>query len=151
MKMTVTKEFTFDAAHHLTKYYGKCERIHGHTYKLLVTVSGEIQKNDMIIDFIILKRVVNKHILQYLDHHDLNEILDNPTTESLALWIWKKLENLEQLLLEEVEDPNLDEEIKKYLMSNDQIDKSHAKENTKIKLEKITLHESLTSFVTLSK
>lgn len=148
MQITVTKEFEFDAAHHLTKYYGKCERVHGHTYKLLVTVSGELSSNDMLIDFIILKRVVKKHILDYLDHHDLNTIFSNPTTEIVAIWIWDKLKNIEQLLLQELEDPNLDDEIKSYLTSNDQIDKST--QNNKIRLTQIQLYESKTSFVTLS-
>lgn len=148
MQITVTKEFEFDAAHHLTKYYGKCERVHGHTYKLLVTVSGELSSNDMLIDFIILKRVVKKHILDYLDHHDLNTIFSNPTTELVAIWIWDKLKNIEQLLLQELEDPNLDDEIKSYLTSNDQIDKSA--QNNKIRLTQIQLYESKTSFVTLS-
>jgi 6-pyruvoyltetrahydropterin/6-carboxytetrahydropterin synthase len=147
MQITVTKEFEFDAAHHLTKYYGKCERVHGHTYKLLVTISGELSSNEMLIDFIILKRVVKKHVLDYLDHHDLNTIFENPTTEKVALWIWDKLENIENLLKQELDDPNLDNEIKSYLTSNEDIDKSD--QNTKIKLQEIKLYESATSHVTL--
>lgn len=149
MQITVTKEFEFDAAHHLTKYYGKCERVHGHTYKLLVTVSGELSNNDMLIDFIILKRVVKKQVLDYLDHHDLNTLFDNPTTEKVALWIWGKLENLDSLLIEELDDPNLDAEIKSYLTSTENIDKSN--QNNKISLKEIKLYESKTSYVTLSK
>jgi 6-pyruvoyltetrahydropterin/6-carboxytetrahydropterin synthase len=148
MQITVTKEFEFDAAHHLTKYYGKCERVHGHTYKLQVTLSGEMGANDMLIDFIILKRIVKKHVLEKLDHHDLNQIFDNPTTEKVALWIWEQLEPIEKLLIQELDDPNLDNEIKSYLTTQDQIDKSS--ENTKIKLTQIKLYESATSFVTLS-
>lgn len=149
MQITVTKEFEFDAAHHLTKYYGKCERVHGHTYKLLVTVSGNLGKNDMILDFIILKRVVKKHVLNHLDHHDLNQLFENPTTELVAIWIWNKLENLEELLKEELNDPNLDSEIKQYLQTQDSIDKSS--ENVKITLEEVKLYESKTSFVTIKK
>jgi 6-pyruvoyltetrahydropterin/6-carboxytetrahydropterin synthase len=149
MQITVTKEFEFDAAHHLTKYYGKCERVHGHTYKLLVTVSGNLGKNDMILDFIILKRVVKKHVLNHLDHHDLNQLFENPTTELVAIWIWNKLENLEELLKEELNDPNLDTEIKQYLQTQENIDKSS--ENVKITLEEIKLYESKTSFVTIKK
>lgn len=147
--MTITKEFDFDAAHHVTKYYGKCERVHGHTYKLLVTVTGDMGENDMIIDFIILKRVVKKHVLEHLDHHDLNTVIDNPTTENLALWIWDKLKNLDQLLIEELDDPNLDSEIKKYLTTQDNIDKSQ--QHDKIELVEIKLYESATSHVTLTK
>lgn len=147
--ITVTKEFTFDAAHHLTDYYGKCEHTHGHTYKLHVTLSGPVQKNGMVVDFVILKRVVKKHVLDYLDHKDLNDLLPNPTAENIANWIWQKLENIEQLLTEELNDPNLGEEIKKYLQNYDgNIEKTG---HTGIQLVKIQLWETATSFVTITR
>jgi len=49
--MLVTKDFNFDAAHFLTKYHGKCEHLHGHTYKLRVTVEGRVQENGLVLDF----------------------------------------------------------------------------------------------------
>jgi len=150
---SVTKEFTFDAAHHLTKYYGKCEKPHGHTYRLLVTISGPIGQNGLLIDFVILKRIVTKHILDHLDHNDLNTILENPTAENIALWIWNKLSPLNQLLTEELEDPNLDAEIKKFLIEgaqNEAIEKStELQKSVKIQLEQIQLYETPTSCVTL--
>lgn len=50
--MLLKKIFTFDAAHHLTKYHGKCERPHGHTYKLVVTLEGEPDGEDMVLSLI---------------------------------------------------------------------------------------------------
>ena len=50
--MFVLKEFEFDAAHYLPEYNGKCERLHGHTYKLVVKVEGTPDKEGMVIDFI---------------------------------------------------------------------------------------------------
>ncbi len=149
MRIKVTKEFTFDSAHHLTKYYGKCEHPHGHTYRLLVTLSGEVQDNGLVVDFIILKRIVKKHVLDLLDHKNLNDIIDNPSSERIALWIWDKLEDIESLLKEEIEDPNIDEEIKKYLSEEGELDKSEI--GKQIQLEEIKLFETATSHVTLNR
>ena len=90
--MLVTKEFKFDAAHHLTKYHGKCENVHGHTYKLQVTVEGDLNEDDLVLDFCELKEIVNKNVLNNLDHTDLNEMFENPSTELVAKWIWEKVE-----------------------------------------------------------
>lgn len=90
--MILIKEFEFDAAHHLTKYHGKCERPHGHTYKLVVKLEGTPDEDDMVYDFVKLKRLVKDEILSHLDHHDLNDLLENPSAECIAVWVWDRLE-----------------------------------------------------------
>lgn len=69
--MKVTKEVTFDSAHMLSNYSGKCQNLHGHTYKLQVTVEGPIaaegNEECMVVDFNNLKRVINS-ITEYFDH-----------------------------------------------------------------------------------
>lgn len=98
-KMFVTKIFTFDSAHNLTGHPGSCENLHGHTYKLEVTVSGTLSDNGMVVDFQDLKTVVEKNIIQKLDHQYLNEIIPTRTTcENISLWIWKELEPYIELL-----------------------------------------------------
>lgn len=70
----LTKEFTFEAAHMLEGYDGLCREIHGHSYRLFVTVKGEPQsdldspKLGMVMDFGVLKRIVNEQIVERLDH-----------------------------------------------------------------------------------
>lgn len=70
----LTKEFTFEAAHMLEGYDGLCREIHGHSYRLFVTVKGEPQtdpdspKLGMVMDFGVLKRIVNEQIVDRLDH-----------------------------------------------------------------------------------
>ncbi|RKX41643.1 MAG: 6-carboxytetrahydropterin synthase QueD [Thermotogae bacterium] len=91
--MLISKEFTFDAAHRLMKYKGKCENLHGHTYKLRVTVKGEPNDEGIVIDFLHLKKVVEENVVAYLDHSYLNDILEQPTAENLARWIWEQLVN----------------------------------------------------------
>ena len=68
MKLRVTKEFTFDAAHALRNYDGPCRNIHGHTYHLSITVRGEVAKDGFVIDFNFLKEKISKLIIQKLDH-----------------------------------------------------------------------------------
>ncbi len=91
--ITITKEFTFDAAHRLQRpdlsesrnrdIYGKCCALHGHTYRLQVCISGEIDASGMILHFSDLKQLVKEKIIARYDHsllNDLEEYRDCPTT-----------------------------------------------------------------------
>ncbi len=70
----VTKEFRFEAAHALTGYDGVCKNIHGHSYELSVTLTGnpihrnDSPKNGMVIDFNDIKKIVKKDIIDHFDH-----------------------------------------------------------------------------------
>ena len=74
MNLRVTKIFDFETAHALWGYDGKCKNIHGHSYKLTVSISGDVindnnhVKNGMIIDFSDLKQIVNTNIIDHFDH-----------------------------------------------------------------------------------
>lgn len=87
----VTKEFTFEAAHKLNNYNGKCANLHGHTYKLRVTTKGPIRKNGMTIDFVTLKQIVGEKILDRVDHTYLNDFIEQPTAENIVVWFWEIL------------------------------------------------------------
>jgi len=89
--MRLCREFYIDAAHYLPDYDGKCENLHGHTYKLEVVVEGKIKKDGMVMDFGRIKEVVDSEVVEELDHKQLNEIIDNPTAENLVEWICKRL------------------------------------------------------------
>jgi 6-pyruvoyltetrahydropterin/6-carboxytetrahydropterin synthase len=89
--MRISKEFTFDSAHFLKEYKGKCERLHGHTYRLRVTIEGAIQKNGMVMDFHKIKTIVESRVLEDLDHHNLNEVIDQPSAENICVWVWDRL------------------------------------------------------------
>jgi 6-pyruvoyltetrahydropterin/6-carboxytetrahydropterin synthase len=84
MKLGVVTEF--DAAHLLPGYQGKCARLHGHTYQVEIVVEGEVGEDGFVMDFYQLKKIIAK-ALQDLDHSYLNDILPNPTAETIARWI----------------------------------------------------------------
>lgn len=95
--MIVCKMFTFDAAHYLPNYDGKCRNLHGHTWKLEVAVSNkelirEGSETGMVVDFAKVKGLVKARIIDRLDHTLLNDTVENPTCENLLLWIWDSLQ-----------------------------------------------------------
>lgn len=82
--ISVTKIFTFDAAHCLPFHKGKCKEVHGHTYKLEVTVTGPMDENEILIDFSDLKSIVNEQIVDKYDHKMLNDFFTYPTAEHMV-------------------------------------------------------------------
>jgi 6-pyruvoyltetrahydropterin/6-carboxytetrahydropterin synthase len=117
-KVRVSKEFHFEMAHALWNYDGLCRHIHGHSYKLIITIIGEPiddsndQKLGMVLDFADLKVVVKEPVVDYFDHSlvinrgaenylpdEPNEMYDKvhlmdfqPTCENLVLYIAEKVE-----------------------------------------------------------
>ena len=90
--VSVTKEFTFDSCHQLKEYVGACARLHGHTYKLQVTVEGELDKIGMVVDFKELKAYVDGMIIKSLDHYNLNDKLwFNTTAENMVVYFFELL------------------------------------------------------------
>ncbi len=108
-KLRVTKEFSFEMAHALRNYDGKCENIHGHSYHLSVTIAGRVKEvtdspdDGMVVDFGVVKKIVHEHVLDVFDHalvlYDKDERVDTirsigtkviltpyqPTAENLIL------------------------------------------------------------------
>lgn len=100
--MEIYKEFHFEAAHRLPHVPEghKCARLHGHSFHVRLCAEGDApEPAGWVMDFAELKASF-KPILEQLDHHYLNDIpgLDNPTSENIARWIWKKLKPLVPLL-----------------------------------------------------
>ena len=96
--MEIFKEFTFESAHRLpfVPQGHKCGRLHGHSFKVAIQLSGEIDASTgWIRDFSEIKAIF-KPLYEVLDHNYLNDIpgLENPTSEVLATWIWQQLKPL---------------------------------------------------------
>jgi 6-pyruvoyltetrahydropterin/6-carboxytetrahydropterin synthase len=88
-------ETTFSAAHQLKGYMGKCERLHGHNWKVQVHVIAEkLNEIDIAMDFHDLKRLTNE-VVSTLDHTVLNDIFPftekNPSSENIAKWVYDSL------------------------------------------------------------
>jgi 6-pyruvoyltetrahydropterin/6-carboxytetrahydropterin synthase len=94
----VTVESGFSAAHRLRDYEGACERLHGHNYRVAVTVRGEaVGISGMLVDFKGVRGTLGR-VLDKLDHICLNEDVEdfgegglNPTAENIAKWIFDRL------------------------------------------------------------
>ena len=85
---TLTVHTTFSAAHNLRHYRGRCERLHGHNYRLEVAVGGaELNELGMLMDFSALSDLVER-VVEGLDHQYLNQVPPfdtiNPTAENIA-------------------------------------------------------------------
>lgn len=135
----ITKEFKFDTAHALKDYDGRCRNLHGHSYKLFVTIKGVPEKDPaspkqgMVMDFGHLKVIIKEEIVEKLDHavllnkeadtrylNEIDQLFDKtvlvsyqPTTENMLL--------------------DFAEKIKKRLPAH-------------VKLEKMLLRETVTSY-----
>ena len=98
--ISVTKIFKFDAAHFLPEHSGKCAELHGHTYRLEVTVARKAgglvadgSSAGMVIDFGDLKAIVQREIIEKVDHKMLNEVFPFRTTaENMVVYFHEVLE-----------------------------------------------------------
>lgn len=107
--MILRVEFQFNAAHRLPFYEGPCFHTHGHNYKLLVFVEGPVDpKTGLSIDFVRVKELVREHVLDRIDHNDLNQVMENPTAENVVVWMWGRLQphlhGLKEMQLYETDD-----------------------------------------------
>ncbi len=104
---TVTKSFRFEAAHalpHLPEGH-KCRRLHGHSYRFFVEVSGGLDARGFVVDYAEIALAVQP-LLARLDHHNLNALFTFPTTsENLAAWLFHEIQRdlpqISRLVLEE--------------------------------------------------
>ena len=93
--MEICKVFQFEAAHRLPNVPPghKCARLHGHSFRVAVHVRGPVGADTgWVMDFADIKAAFDP-LLKRLDHYYLNEIegLENPTSEHLARWVWRRL------------------------------------------------------------
>lgn len=88
----------FGAAHHLREYKGKCERIHGHNWKLdIVLTAASLGREGMLMDFADAKKAIAQALEKY-DHYDLNGVspfdVINPTSENIARVLAEDIQSL---------------------------------------------------------
>lgn len=91
--MKIAKEFTFDSAHFLKDYHGKCENMHGHTYRMRVIIEGKPKANGIVMDFADIKKIVNEKVIDVWDHKIINDTLEYSSVENMCIWAWNELIN----------------------------------------------------------
>ena len=96
MRVELTKEYRFEAAHRLPMVppEHKCARLHGHSYTIEVSLAGEADpKLGWLVDFGDITAEVEPLLKRELDHRTLNDVagLENPTSELLCVWLWQRL------------------------------------------------------------
>ncbi len=104
MRIELRKSFKVDAAHYLPNVprSHKCRQLHGHCFTVEVAVAGEPDpKHGWVMDYGEITAAVQP-LLEQLDHKVLNEVagLENPTSENIAVWLWKKLKPKLPMLVE---------------------------------------------------
>ncbi len=96
MHVELTREYAFEAAHRLPRVSPdhKCARLHGHSFRVEVSVAGETDpRTGWLMDFAEITAVVEPLLRGELDHRTLNDVpgLENPTSEVLCGWLWARL------------------------------------------------------------
>jgi 6-pyruvoyltetrahydropterin/6-carboxytetrahydropterin synthase len=91
----ISVEEVFAAAHALRGYKGKCENLHGHNYKVRVTLEGEtLDGIGLLVDFADVKKILHA-VIERLDHRNLNEIppfdRQNPSAENMARYVYEEV------------------------------------------------------------
>ena len=79
---------SFSSAHRLPHYDGPCHHLHGHTWKAVFVIEGEIRPDGMVCDFKLIKKLLDDNLP---DHQLLNDWVENPTAENLANFLFQKI------------------------------------------------------------
>ena len=91
----VTVEDTFAAGHALRGYKGKCENVHGHNYRVQVSLEGpELDAAGLLVDFVELKRLI-REVVSFFDHQFINDLAPfteiNPSAENMAKFFYDRI------------------------------------------------------------
>lgn len=78
---------SFSSAHRLPHYDGPCHNLHGHTWKAVFVIEGPVRPDGMVCDFKVIKKLLDDNLP---DHQFLNDLLENPTAENLAQFLFQK-------------------------------------------------------------
>lgn len=117
--MKIAKEFRWEMGHRLPEHFGLCKNIHGHSYKMMVQFEGELNKDQMVIDYYDVEKIINP-IIQELDHAFMVNKDDKVVLEFLEKMNSKKVivdfdataENICKFMLTRISGEKLPENIK---------------------------------------
>ncbi|HCY75231.1 MAG TPA: 6-carboxytetrahydropterin synthase [Ignavibacteriales bacterium] len=107
--MKIAKEFRWEMGHRLPEHFGLCKNIHGHSYKMIVEFEGELDKNQMVIDYYDVEKIVNP-VIEKLDHAFMVnkkdkvvlEFLEKINSKMVVVDFFATAENICSYLLSEI-------------------------------------------------
>ena len=116
--MKIAKEFRWEMGHRLPEHFGQCKNIHGHSYKMLVEFEGELDKNEMVIDYYDVEKIINP-IIEKLDHAFMVhkddkivlEFLEKMNSKKVVVDFQSTVENICLYLLGEIKKTSLPENV----------------------------------------
>jgi len=116
--MKIAKEFKWEMGHRLPEHFGNCKNIHGHSYKMIVEFEGELNNDEMIIDFYDIDRII-KPLVEKLDHafmvnnndKEVIEFLEKIKSKKLVVDFNSTVENICNFVLKEIKKFELPENI----------------------------------------
>ena len=117
--MRIAKEFRWEMGHRLPEHFDKCRNIHGHSYKMLIELEGEVQTNGMVMDYYDLKKIV-RPLIENLDHaflvyqedKEIIEFLEKMKSKKVVVDFQSTVENICKYFLREISKIDLPDNIK---------------------------------------
>ena len=118
--MKIAKEFRWEMGHRLPEHFGKCKNIHGHSYKMIVELEGEVGESGMVMDYYDVKKFVEP-IVEKLDHafmvykedKEIISFLDKMKSKMVVVEFQPTVENICKYFLEEIKRTDFPQNIKK--------------------------------------
>ncbi|MCW8810833.1 MAG: 6-carboxytetrahydropterin synthase [Ignavibacteriaceae bacterium] len=116
--MKIAKEFKWEMGHRLPEHFGQCKNIHGHSYKMLVEIEGELNKDEMVIDYYDIEKIVNP-IIEKIDHafmvnkkdKEVLEFLEKMNSKKVVVDFQSTAENICLYLLNEIRKVSLPQNV----------------------------------------
>ena len=135
--MKIAKEFRWEMGHRLPEHFGLCKNIHGHSYKMIVEFEGELDENQMVIDYYDVEKIIDP-IIEKLDHAFMVSENDKIVLEFLEKMNSKKVivnflataENICLYILEEIKKSNLPSNISSIKVRVYETEKDYAEETS---------------------
>ena len=117
--MKIAKEFRWEMGHRLPEHFDKCKNIHGHSYKMIVELEGDIQENGMVMDYYELKKII-KPIVENLDHAfmvykedaEIIEFLEKVKSKKVIVNFQSTVENICKYILREIQTTDIPSNIR---------------------------------------
>ncbi len=118
--MKIAKEFNWEMGHRLPEHFGKCKNIHGHSYKMIVELEGEVDESGMVMDYYDLKKIVEPMVeeldhafIVYKDDKEIISFLEKMKSKMVVVQFQSTVENICKYFLNKISKKSLPKNIVK--------------------------------------